>query len=596
MRAIALAAAAISVVIVIGSDPFFRNLRRLNAAEPTRHAPSATETAPLQTPADSGGKPVEHEIDQRAKQVLDKSAKNLLLIESIEFRAELVPAVALAADRRNPMKNVPPRVLCSYLFRCDGDKWRVDEIMGTATEPESYSFNGESFQFLSAKLSAFRESKHRMGSRPQCPFRSPIGYAYFWAFPRDGFVSWEELRDRDNWSAIAKRAKYVGETSSKSQSIVTLEVERVSTGGKAFLYLVDFDKEHSCVPVAWSSCSLPDRQPSSEVAVKRCVDVGAGMGRTVRIPVEVEHGGAVRIIEDTLRVNQPIDDRVFTLPRDRAKHDLGPYGLDEKTADFFKQRGPFSKRLATAQEDARRNHQRVLLIFGDPDTESSQRFFELREKDWGKQLYEYQQLPIGKTDAVAVEAFRKSYPKLTDLGWPAIVVIDESGEALGSLSLTLSADALALEATKAREFLDRYAFEKPDAERLLADALALAKREDKKVFLQQTGIHCAPCQRLSRFMEEHADVLDRSFVYLTIDAARSLRGPDVIKRLRTDGSIGIPWIGILNADGNVVATQLGFPSTKSNEIEDFVTFLSSNAPRLTAEQLAQMRSDLNRKP
>src|SRR4051794_11808986 len=91
----------------------------------------------------------------------------------------------------------------------------------------------------------------------------------------------------------------------------------------------------------------------------------------------------------------------------------------------------------------------------------------------------------------------------------------------------------------------KHAFDKPDAERLLADAMARAKEEKKRVFLQETGIYCAPCRLLSRFFEKHASVLDQHYIYLKIDPARSVHGPEVIKRLRTDGSVGIPWIAIL---------------------------------------------------
>jgi len=605
MRAVTFAAAAISIVIVIQSNLLVRSLSRLHGAEPTQRSPSANQTTQPPAPADSAGKQVaKQEIDERAKQVLTESLKTLAAIGSIEFRTERDLKVLGPAPPGADAAKWPHRLKDSYIFRTDGRKWRVDEFNEAGAETRSHSFNGENYQYLDAELSMFRESRHRFSqAAPQTPFRSPISLAYEWAYSKNSWLSWEDLTLRENLEEIlADRSFHViGERKSDAGTVVTIAQKVKSSTGRLFVSLLEFDRGHDCLPLALIARSPPSEKPLSSVIVKRSAEVETGDGRHLRLPVEAELessgiSGVIRILENTLRINQPIDDEVFTLDRNRAKHVLGPIALDEKTADFFKTRGPLAERLAATQDDARRNHQRVLLILGDPESESSQRLFALREKDWRRLLYEYQQLPVGKNDAAAVEAFQKRYPELTNLGWPALFAIDQDGKALGSLSLTLSTATLAAETAKGREFLERYAFEKPDAERLLADALARAKREDKKVFIQQTGIYCAPCRLLSRFMEQHADLLDRSFVYLKIDASRSVHGPELIKRLRTDVSEGIPWSVILDADGKVVATWLGFPSAASNDVDDFVKFLASNAPQLTAEQLAQMRSDLNRKP
>jgi Thioredoxin-like len=558
------------------------------AAEPFS---AKTEGPPADTPTTQA-------IDERAKEILNKAASNLMAIGSIEFRAERDMEFTFPKVDPKLVKDLPSRAKDSYLFRCDGERWRVDESLGRS---ESYSFNGTMFQYLSTELSAFRESKHRMGTRPQVAFPHPINYAYLWVFPANGFLSWDELRDRKNWNAAAIRAKFVPEAKQENTSLVTVEVSRVATSGQTFLTSIDFDKEHGYSPAAWRSYLMPDRKSSTTVVVKRWADFDDGAGRRIWLPIEVNIksatvSGAVCFVGHTLHVNQPIPEEDFTLPRSAAKHDLGPYGLDEKTADFFKTRGPLDERLATAKDDARRNHQRIIVIFGDPDVEASQRLFELREKDWRRPLYEYQQVPIGKNDLSAVEAFRKIYPKLANLHWPGLVVLDGAGKALDSLDVSLSSADSATESVKAQEFLQKNALEKPDAERLLAGAVAKAKEENKKVFLQETGIYCAPCRLLSRFFERHASVLDQNYIYLKIDPARSIHGPEVIKRLKTDGSVGIPWIAILDQDGQVVASELGYPSHEAKEIDEFVALFSKTAPRLTAEQLKDLRSDLEDNP
>ena len=494
-------------------------------------------------------------------------------------------------------KKLPLTAKDSYLFRSDGHRWRVDEY---SKRSESYSFNGAMYQFLSTEASAFRESKHRMGTRSQVGFPNPINRVYSWIFPANGFMSWDELRDRKNWDAAAKRAKFVREAKRENGSIFTVEVSRVATTGQTFLYSIDFDSEHGYSPTGWSSYSMPDRKASSAAVVNRWAEFDDGAGRRIWLPMEASIkspsvSGTVRFVENTLHINQPIPEEGFTLPRSAAKHDLGPYGLDEKTADFFKTRGPLGERLAAAQDDARRNDQRVLLIFADPDAETSQRLFELREKDWGRPLYEYQQVPIGENDIAAIKTFRMIYPDLATLPWPALVVLDKGGKALDSLGLSLASADSAKESVKVEAFLQKYAFEKPDAKCLLADAIARAKKEQKKVFLQETGIYCGPCRLLSRFFEKHASVLDQNYIYLKIDPARSVHGPEVIKRLRTDGSVGIPWIAILDQDGKVVASQLGFPSHQVKDVDEFLALFSKTAPQLTAEQLKRTARRSRRK-
>jgi hypothetical protein len=553
-------------------------------------------------PADASATQAEpQQIDERAKQILDKAASNLMAISSIEFRAERDMKFDFPKADAPGVSELPSGAKDSYMFRCDGDLWRVDEFKEDGSHLESYSFNGKLFQALSVEFSTFRESKHRMGTRPQVPFPHPISQAYEWVFPVKGNYltsNWDELRDRGEWNALTKGARYIGRAKPET-TIETLEVTRIINSRPAFTYSIDFDKERGYAPVSWS---VPQRNTAPiTVVVKRWADIDSGSGRRIWLPVEASYDssdikGTVRIVESTLRVNQPIAEEVFTLPRSAAKHDLGPYGLDEKTADFFKTRGPLAERLTNAHDDALLNRQRVLVIFGDPDAECSQRLFELREKDWRRPLYEYQQLPIGKNDVAAIHAIRKTYSNLADVKWPSLVVLGETGKALDSLALSSSSAGITTDSVKTVEFLKKYALEKLDAERLLAGALAKAKGEDKKVFLQETGIYCAPCRRLSRFFDKHAGVLDQNYVYLKIDAARTTHGPEVIKRLRTDGTIGIPWIAILDQDGKVVTTELGFPSHEAKDIDEFLAMFSETAPRLTAEQLKELRSDLEKGP
>jgi hypothetical protein len=66
-----------------------------------------------------------------------------------------------------------------------------------------------------------------------------------------------------------------------------------------------------------------------------------------------------------------------------------------------------------------------------------------------------------------------------------------------------------------------------------------------------------------------------------------------MKRFRPQSG-GIPWVAVLDPDGKVLTSFLGFPSD-STGIEEFVELLNKTAPRLTGEELEGLRRDLRRK-
>ena len=272
----------------------------------------------------------------------------------------------------------------SYLFRLDGNRYRDDEFDANGRATASYSFDGTKYQGFIEQLLGYRESKQWMGNRPQTSFADPISEAYDWVFPTNSRRSWETLQSRESWNDLARRTRFIGKTKSEGRTTVTLEVERRGENGQYYIISVDFDKDHNCVPIRTTSYYLANRKLSGTRVVMHFADVDVGDAGRMRIPIEVSekwagNGTTSRIDEKTLRINQPIDADVFTIPRDRAKTIWG-LTLEDDTADFFKARGPLQERLAAAQDDARRNRQRVLLILGDADSKASLKLTDLRKQ------------------------------------------------------------------------------------------------------------------------------------------------------------------------------------------------------------------------
>ena len=135
------------------------------------------------------------------------------------------------------------------------------------------------------------------------------------------------------------------------------------------------------------------------------------------------------------------------------------------------------------------------------------------------------------------------------------------------------------------------------AERILAAGLAQAKREGKRVFFHASGSQCEPCQRLNRFLEENRDLFQSDFVNVKVDLEDAdfknfSNGFALLLRLRKGKYNGVPWIAILEPDGQIVATS-DLPSGKNagfsegpEGIRNFMGMLRKGIKRTTSKQLA----------
>jgi hypothetical protein len=76
---------------------------------------------------------------------------------------------------------------------------------------------------------------------------------------------------------------------------------------------------------------------------------------------------------------------------------------------------------------------------------------------------------------------------------------------------------------------------------------------------------------------------------------------EIVKSLRGEAEGGYPWLAILDADGKVLATSnkpddgsnIGYPSD-DDSVKHFMHMLKTTAQRLTDENLATLKSALER--
>lgn len=126
----------------------------------------------------------------------------------------------------------------------------------------------------------------------------------------------------------------------------------------------------------------------------------------------------------------------------------------------------------------------------------------------------------------------------------------------------------------------------PPADKLLADGLAQAKKDEKRVFLMFGSPTCGWCKYLDKY---HADpevtkVVGKYFVLVKVDVVTNPGGEEMYKKYGTDR--GVPAWTVLAADAKVLTDSgdgqdnVGFPY-EDKEIEHYVKAVRLAAPRMT---------------
>jgi hypothetical protein len=153
------------------------------------------------------------------------------------------------------------------------------------------------------------------------------------------------------------------------------------------------------------------------------------------------------------------------------------------------------------------------------------------------------------------------------------------------------------------EWLHEQAPKMPDAKKLLDEALAQAKRENKRVLLRENGRAidapvCVPCYRLGRYLEQYKNLIEKDYVCLRIDV-RFVNADAVINGVRDYDAGGFPWMVILDSSGKPLVSStsphgnIGSPES-AQEASYFAWMLRVTSQRLTEEELATLVSALTK--
>jgi RNA polymerase sigma factor (sigma-70 family) len=288
-----------------------------------------------------------------------------------------------------------------------------------------------------------------------------------------------------------------------------------------------------------------------------------------------------------------------------------PPTMDESRRAAFDAKGTPLERFENACRDARLSLQHVLVILAPTKSELTERLFAMtRDRDELRPtMDDFRTIWIATDDErrPAAELLAKRLGQdLSKIAGPILVITDPLGAPGKTKDIApLPKDMFTV--ARVAEFLKDAAPRRLDAHKLLADALAQAAKENKRVLVQETATWCGPCWHLSRFLDRHREVWEKDYIWIKLDE-RWTGSTEIARRLHAEawqpkeGTLlqgqGIPWTVILDASGKVLNSStnkqgmnIGFPS-QAEGVAHFLEMLRTTAQRLSADEIGRLEEAL----
>lgn len=277
-----------------------------------------------------------------------------------------------------------------------------------------------------------------------------------------------------------------------------------------------------------------------------------------------------------------------------------PPTLDQRIARLFGESPATKQRLQAKLRDARLGHQRVLVVLAAPGSVACRdvlaQYFE-GENAVREAFAHYVVLAVDPATAEQAAEMLSLEKEAEELALPGadgvtLGVLHGDGRLVAQATEQQLGSKDGLDQEKLVAFLRQHVPELPDAEEILSEALRQATRENKRVLLQHSGAYCGPCVLLSRFLDEHRELIAKDYIYITIDE-RFRSGSDVIRRFRQKDERGIPWMVILDGGGAPLITSdgpegnIGYPGG-SDGAKHFEEMLRTTAVRLSEPEIRSL--------
>ncbi len=277
----------------------------------------------------------------------------------------------------------------------------------------------------------------------------------------------------------------------------------------------------------------------------------------------------------------------------------------QENKPLYDEKADANKQIATALAEAKKENKRVLIQWGANWCgwcTILDKHFKTNRAVARELLYEYNviHVDVGRFDK-HLDIASKLKADFKGQGVPYLTVLDADGKVLanqdtGSLEVE---DKPLHDGEKVLAFLKQHEAPQLNASRVLSEAIAKAKSEDKRVFLHFGAPWCVWCHRLEDWMETEkvSALLGTNFVDCKIDVDRMIGGKELLSKYRKGEGGGIPWFCFLDETGDMLASSdgpngnLGFP-WKDEEIAAFEVILHKAANKLSDEQVSELGDSL----
>ncbi len=287
------------------------------------------------------------------------------------------------------------------------------------------------------------------------------------------------------------------------------------------------------------------------------------------------------------------------LPAPAPRQPFVPPTLEDRIKSAFDVSGTPLERRDRAIELTDLVNQHALFVFGIADDPRIRRLMDIRYNDADYRAvsdeYRIVAIPTDEARRKAAEELARAFDEsLADgRGDFLLVVLDRTGKKVATADSPSLCNGDELSKDKLLELLRRHLTKPLDARQLLADALARAAKENKRVIVQETATWCGPCHLLSRFLDGHR-VWEKDYIWVKMDH-RWTGARELMAAIRDGADGGIPWFAILDAEGNALATSndpktkenIGYPAEKSGQVH-FANMLNSTRQRLSEEDVSQL--------
>jgi hypothetical protein len=220
---------------------------------------------------------------------------------------------------------------------------------------------------------------------------------------------------------------------------------------------------------------------------------------------------------------------------------------------------PLAERYQSTLRDCALSGYRLMLVIAD-DIETVTEFVNQNyvSDDTNKDVSSFMQIVVRATKGLlepADAAFlqERNWP-LPQPGHVTAYAIDAGGMELGRQNIKVNR----YEAVEqVANFIHEHAPAPLDAEEKWTAAFVEAGRSNRRVWVRVSQRYCAPCFRMTRWLDDQRRLLEKDYVMLKIDDVRDKNGKEVAQRVVRGEQFSIPFHAIFDASGTMLIDSIG---------------------------------------